>query len=89
MLTIVETDFHKIEAFHNGCIRRICLIFWPRTISNLATHAKTYYELLRKQLKIVENIFRVSQNRIKKDEPENRKEGRLKPGEKLKIKGKN
>ena len=38
---MVETDFHKTEAFHNGCLRRICQIFWPRTISNLKFHAKT------------------------------------------------
>ena len=30
---VVETDFHKLEAFHNECLRRICRIFWPRIIS--------------------------------------------------------
>ena len=25
---VVEKDFYKIKGFHNGCQRRICLIFW-------------------------------------------------------------
>ena len=34
-----EMDFDKIEAFHNGCLRRICRIFWLRAISNFELHA--------------------------------------------------
>ena len=38
---VVEADIHKIEAFYNGCLRRSCRIFLPRTILNLELHAKT------------------------------------------------
>ena len=41
---VVETNFYKIEAFQNGCLRMICRIFWPRTILNLLLYAKINYE---------------------------------------------
>ena len=41
---LFETDFHKIEEFHNKRLRRICRIFCPKSISNLVFHAKTHSE---------------------------------------------
>ena len=66
---VVETDFHKIEAFHNGCLRRICRIFWPRTISNLDLHAKTQSEAIqtaikKRRLRWLGHVLRMSPNRI-------------------------
>ena len=31
---VIKSDMNKINAFHNGCLRRICRIFWPNKISN-------------------------------------------------------
>jgi hypothetical protein len=66
---VVETDFHKIEAFHNGCLRRICRVFWPRTISNLELHAKTNSEPIQTAIKMrrfrwLGHVLRMSHNRI-------------------------
>ena len=63
---VVETDFHKIEAFQNGCLRRICRIFWPRTISNLDLHAKTHSEPIQTAIKKrrLRHVLRMSHNRI-------------------------
>ena len=58
MVGVVEMDFHKIEAFHNGCLHRICRIFWPRIISNLELYAKTNSEPIKKA------ILRMSPNTI-------------------------
>ena len=66
---VVETDFHKIEAFYNGCLHRIFWIFSPRTISNLELHAKTHSEpiqitIKRRRLRSLGHILRMSHNRI-------------------------
>ena len=29
-----QNDGQRLKTFHNRCLRRILLIFWPRTISN-------------------------------------------------------
>ena len=31
---VTVRDMKKINAFHNGCLRKICRIFWPEKISN-------------------------------------------------------
>jgi len=36
---VVKSDM-KINAFHNGCLRRICCIFWPNKISNEELYKK-------------------------------------------------
>ena len=66
---VVETDFHKIEAFHNECLRRICWIFWPRTFLNLELHAKTNSQpiqttIKRCRLRWLGHILKISHNRI-------------------------
>ena len=30
----------KVETFHNGCLRKICNIFWPSKISNKDLYEK-------------------------------------------------
>ena len=37
---VVKGDMAKIDAFHNGCLRKICGIFWPNKISNLELHRR-------------------------------------------------
>ena len=66
---VVETDFHKIEAFHNGCLRMICRILWSRTISNLELYAKKNSEpiqatIKKRRLRWLGQFLRMSQNRI-------------------------
>jgi hypothetical protein len=31
---VVDSDFQKLDAFHNGCLRKVCRILWPRVITN-------------------------------------------------------
>ena len=38
---VVKGDMATIEAIHNGCLRKICQIFWPNKISNVDLHKKT------------------------------------------------
>ena len=38
---VVTGDMAKIGVFHNGCLRKICRIFWPKTISNVKLRKKT------------------------------------------------
>ena len=38
---VVEGDMNKMSAFHNGCLRRICRIFWSNKISNEELCKKT------------------------------------------------
>ena len=38
---IVKSDVNKVNAFHNGCLRRICNIYWPQKISNVNLYRKT------------------------------------------------
>ena len=66
---VVEIDFYKIEAFHNGCLHKIYQIFWPRTISNLELHVKTNSEpiqtkIKKRRLRWRGHILRISHNRI-------------------------
>ena len=56
-------------AFHNGCLRGIYRIFWPRSISKFELHAKTNFEPIQTTTKMrrlwwLGNILRMSHNRI-------------------------
>ena len=61
--------FYKIEAFHNGCLRRICRILWSKIISNLDLHTKTHSQPIqtainKRRLRWLRHILRMSHNRI-------------------------
>ena len=43
---VIKSDFNKLSSFHNTCLRKICKIFWPNTISN-----KDLYELTSQKLR--------------------------------------
>ena len=40
-LRVVKGDMNKINAFHNGSLRKICRIFLPERISNEELYRKT------------------------------------------------
>ena len=37
---VIKSDMSKLESFHNGCLRKICRIFWPNRISNSDLYRK-------------------------------------------------
>ena len=66
---VPEAYCHKIEAFHNGSLRRISRIFWPRTISNFESHAKKKSKPIQisikmRRLRWLGHILRMSPNWI-------------------------
>ena len=38
---VIKSDIRKLESFHNGCLRKICRIFWPNKISKRDRYRKT------------------------------------------------
>ena len=38
---MTEKDINKLSSFHNGCLRKILRIFWPRKITNKDLHETT------------------------------------------------
>ncbi len=66
---VVKADMRKLEAFHNGCLRRICHIFWPNKISNHHLHKKTdsqsiTKEITHRRLRRRGHMLRMEQDRI-------------------------
>ena len=84
----VKGDMEKIEAFHNGCLGKICQIFWPNEISNVELYKKTgcnsvVLEIKRRCLRWLGHILRMGQEGIPKvalrwTRPGKRKRGRSK-----------
>ena len=46
-----EGDMGKVAAFHNGCLRKICRIFWPNKITNKDLYEKTQTECIRNEIR--------------------------------------
>ena len=68
---VVKGDMEKIDAFHNGCLRKICQIFWPDKISNLELYEKTgcnglVLEIKRRRFRWLGHILSMEQDRILK-----------------------
>ena len=64
---VIKTETKKIQVFHNGCLRKICKIFWPRKITNADLYKKTNScciatEIKRRRLKWLGHVFRMDQN---------------------------
>ena len=38
---VTKCDMSKVSSFHNGCLRKICRVFWPNTITNKELYLKT------------------------------------------------
>ena len=85
---IIKSDVDKVNAFHNGCLRRICNIYWPQKISNENLYKKTgckniSIEIKIRRLRWLGLVLRMSQERIPKvalrwTPPGKRKRGRPK-----------
>ena len=68
---VVKGDMDKINVFHNGCLRKICCIFWPNKVSNEELYRKTVcnsviHEIKRWQLRWLGHTLRMYQDRIPK-----------------------
>jgi len=48
---VIKSDFNKLATFHNTCLRKICRIFWPRTISNKDLYTLTSQRDIRTEIK--------------------------------------
>ena len=68
---VVKKDMNKEAAFHNGCLRRICRIFWPQKISNEALYKKTgchsvLTEIKKRRLRWLGHTIRMEEYRTPK-----------------------
>ena len=85
---VIESDMNKLSSFHNGCLRKICRIFWPEKISNKDLYRKTncrnvVLEIKHRRLRWLGHVLRMDQNSIPKvalrwTPPGKRKQGRPK-----------
>ena len=75
----------KIDAFHNGCLRKICRIFWPNKLSNVELHKNTscistVLEIKRRRLQWLGRVLRIDKDSIPKVAISWTLPGRRKPG---------
>jgi len=61
----------KISVFHNGCLRRICRIFWPMKVSNMELFRRSksqdiVLEIKRRRLRWLGHTLRMNVNRTPK-----------------------
>ena len=61
---MTKTISHKLEVFHNKCLRRIIRIYWPQTISNYQLRRRTGTEPItqkvrRKRWKWIGHVLRI------------------------------
>ena len=61
---MTKTISHKLEVFHNRCLRRILRIYWPQTISNYELRRRTGTEPItqkvwRKRWKWIGHVLRM------------------------------
>ena len=68
---IIQSDFNKLAAFHNTCLRKICKIFWPNKITNKDLYQLTSQRDIREEIKIrkwkwIGHVFRREKNNISK-----------------------
>ena len=63
----VKGDMAKINAFPNGCLRKICRIFWPNKISNVELYKKSaVLEIKRRWLRWLGQVLRMPKDSIPK-----------------------
>jgi len=61
---VITGDMAKIHTFHNGCLRKICGIFWHNKISDVQHYKKTgcssvVLEIKRRRLRWLEHFLRM------------------------------
>ena len=66
-----QADMNKLSSFHNGCLRKICKIFWPEIISNADLFKKTnsldiVIEIRRRRMRWLGHVLRMPQESIPK-----------------------
>ena len=81
----IKSDMSKLESFHNGCLRKICRIFWPNKISNRDLYRKTgcqsvVMEIKRSRIQWLGHVLRMGQARIPKVALHWTPPGKRKPG---------
>ena len=74
-----------MNAFHNGCSRKFCGIFWPNKISHVELHRKTgcnsaVLEIKRRRLRWLGHVLRMPGERIPNVALRWTPPGRRKPG---------
>ena len=82
---VVKSDMDKISAFHNGCLRKICRIFWPQKVSNEVLYQKTgckniLLEVKHRRLRWLGHVLRMKQGWIPKTALQWTPVGKRKPG---------
>ena len=82
---VVKSDMDKISAFHNGCLRKICRIFWPQKVSNEVLYQKTgckniLLEVKHRRLRWLIHVLRMEQGWIPKTALQRTPVGKRKPG---------
>lgn len=82
---VVKGDMNKISAFHNGCLRKICRIFWPNKITNKELYTKTgcrdvVLEIKLRRLRWLGHVLRMENERIPKAALRWTPPGKRKPG---------
>ncbi len=66
-----QADVNKLSSFHNGCLRKICKIFWPEIISNTNLYKRTnsldiVMEIRRRRMRWLGHVLRMPQDNITK-----------------------
>ncbi len=84
----VKTEINQLNAFHNRYLRRICIIYWPKKISNDDLYAKTkcysiVTEVKHRRHRWLRQVLSMEQKRTSKkglrwNLPGKRKQGRPK-----------
>ena len=64
---ITKDDTRKVDVFHNGCLRKICNIYWPNKILNVELHKKTdsmnmSLEIKNRRLLWLGHVLRMPEN---------------------------
>lgn len=68
---VVKGDMNKISAFHNGCLRKICQIFWSNEITNrelfnITRCRNVVHEIKLWRLRWLGHVLRMDNERIPK-----------------------
>jgi len=82
---VTKKDMGKVEAFHNGCLRRLLNIFWPNKIRNEDLYQRTgssniALEIKKRRFKWLGHVLRMPNENIPKIALRWTPTGKRKPG---------